>query len=129
MNYSKLAEESSKMFEAFRQAGWNDEWAYELSKTCIREFPVFREMVEEERTPEQVIGYVYFVNGDKEPIYHTEKIANNAVEFRTSTNNYIISEEYDAFLLRTTTSYSKLNPKSNKWEKVYNIKAIEVKNK
>lgn len=129
MNYSKLAEESSKIFEAFRQAGWCDEWAYELSKTCIREFPIFREMIEEEKTPEQVIGCVHFVNGDKEPIYHTEKIAMNAVEFRTSTDSYVVTEEWDAFTLRTTTNYSKLNPKTNKWEKVYNIEAIEVKNK
>ena len=72
MNYTKLAEESSKIFEAFGQAGWCDEWAYELSKTCIREFPIFRDMIEGEKTPEQVIGYVHFKSGAKEAIYKRE---------------------------------------------------------
>lgn len=94
MNYSRLAKESSKIFEAFRQEGWNDEWAYELSKICIREYPIFREMIEEEKAPDQIIGYVYYMNGSKEPFYKREMYNDmGGTVIYTKTNMYRISDE------------------------------------
>ena len=48
MNYTKLAEETRKLYHSFRDAWFNDSEAFELTKFCIKEFPIFRDMIKEE---------------------------------------------------------------------------------
>lgn len=131
MNYTRLANESSKLFEAFRQDGWNDEWAYELTKSCIREFPIFREMIEKEQTPEQIIGYVYFVEGKKELIYKTENESVDSVKIYTENNIYrqVITEEYNgmSFYPVKRVAYYKYNfDKNCEWTRIFDIDRIEI---
>lgn len=120
MNYSKLAEESSKLHEAFRHVGWCDEWAYELTKTCVREFPIFREMIEEERTPERIIGYVHFANGTKESIHNKDidKGTGRTIVY-TENNLYSISTEtvydYHSYIPTEKKVYYILD-KDNSWQ-------------
>ena len=48
MDYRKLADEAYKLYNAFYNVFLNKDLAFDLTKFCVKEFPIFREMVEEE---------------------------------------------------------------------------------
>ena len=48
MNYSKLSKEAYKLYLAFIDAYFDYNQAFELTKFCIKEFPIFREMINED---------------------------------------------------------------------------------
>lgn len=51
MNYLKLASEAYKLYNAFFDKFYDRDQAFELTKFCIKEFPIFREMIVEEEEP------------------------------------------------------------------------------
>lgn len=48
MNYTKLAAEVRRLYHAFRNAYFTDSESFELTKFCVKEFSIFREMIEED---------------------------------------------------------------------------------
>lgn len=48
MNYSKLSKEAYKLYNAFFDQFFDKDRAFELTKFCIKEFPIFREMIKED---------------------------------------------------------------------------------
>ena len=48
MNYNKLSKEVYKLYRTFFDDFLDRDQAFELTKFCIKEFPIFREMIEEE---------------------------------------------------------------------------------
>ena len=48
MDYTKLSQEARKLYDAFFDAFYDRDQAFELTKFCIREFPIFKEMIKEE---------------------------------------------------------------------------------
>lgn len=50
MNYTILSEEAYKLYTSFCNVCFTDSQAFELTKFCIKEFPVFKEMIKEEDT-------------------------------------------------------------------------------
>lgn len=48
MDYTKLSAEAYKLYSAFRDVYFTDSQAFELTKFCIKEFPIFKEMIKEE---------------------------------------------------------------------------------
>ena len=48
MDYNKLTAEAYKMYESFINAGFSTDHAFELTKFCIKEFPIFKNFIVEE---------------------------------------------------------------------------------
>lgn len=48
MDYTKLSAEAYKLYLAFCNAYFDSKQAFELTKFCIKEFPIFKEMIKEE---------------------------------------------------------------------------------
>ena len=55
MNYTKLASEARKLYTALRDEEFDAESACEIVKVCVRDYPIFREMIEKEED-EKIIG-------------------------------------------------------------------------
>ena len=47
-NYDKLTAEAFKMYESFLKAGFCVGDAFELTRFCIKEFPIFKDLIVEE---------------------------------------------------------------------------------
>ena len=47
-NYSNLTTEAFKMYESFISVGFGTDHAFELTKFCIKEFPIFKKLIVEE---------------------------------------------------------------------------------
>lgn len=47
MDYRKLTKEAYKLYTEFCNAYFTNEQAFELTMFCIREFPIFRDMITE----------------------------------------------------------------------------------
>ena len=45
MDYSKLTAEAFKMYDSFINAGFVTEHAFELTKFCMKEFPMFKNFI------------------------------------------------------------------------------------
>ena len=99
MDYTKLAKEAYKMYAALRDEMFDAQQAYGIVKVCVRDYPIFREMVDkEEETPEEnqkdVIGYIHFIAGGKIPIYSTSwDSSTNSMILCTPQGNYRTSDE------------------------------------
>lgn len=48
MNYQKLSHEIYKMYNTFLIDFRDVSQAFELAKFCVKEFPIFRDMIEED---------------------------------------------------------------------------------
>ena len=48
MDYTKLTGEAFKMYESFLNAGFSTDYAFELTKFCIKEFPMFKNFIIDE---------------------------------------------------------------------------------
>lgn len=48
MDYTKLTTEARKLFNSFLDAGFDVDNAFELTKFCIKEFPMFNNFIFEE---------------------------------------------------------------------------------
>lgn len=127
MNYTKLAKEARKLYDAFREEHFDENQSYYLTKECIRDYPIFREMIEKEEEPGEEIGYLYFIDGSREPIYKYVCITGDIYELHTKDNayrqhNYI---EYGglSFSGREVTEYLKFINKN--WEVIYTVDHIE----
>lgn len=48
MNYTKLTAEAFKMYESFISSGFGTDYAFELTKFCIKEFPIFKNFITDE---------------------------------------------------------------------------------
>lgn len=127
MNYTKLASEARKLYTALRDEEFDVNQAYEIVKVCVRDYPIFREMIDKEED-EKIIGYLYFVDGHKEPIYkhvimpyETDEVHTKDGAYRRYTNN-----AYDGFSFRgkEVTEYLKLIDKD--WKKISSIDRIEL---
>lgn len=128
MNYTKLASEARKLYSALRDEEFDANQAYEITKVCVRDYPIFREMIEEERTPENAIGYVSFVNGSKEPIYKVVQVTSDTIEFHTKDGAYRKYTYHECthypFNDIEKHSYSKFIDKE--WKNIYTIHYIEL---
>lgn len=49
MNYKKLANEVYKLYRTFFDVFFDRDQAFELTKFCVKEFPMFKEMIEEDQ--------------------------------------------------------------------------------
>ena len=48
MEYTKLTTEAFKLYESFMNAGFGNDYAFELTKFCIKEFLIFKGFITEE---------------------------------------------------------------------------------
>lgn len=48
MDYSKLTDEAFKMYNSFIYSGFVTEHAFELTKFCIKEFSMFKNLIIDE---------------------------------------------------------------------------------
>lgn len=48
MDYTKLSSEAFKLYESFINAGFPTDYAFELTKFCVKEFPMFKNFIVEE---------------------------------------------------------------------------------
>ena len=48
MDYTKLADEAFKMYNSFIRAGFSFNYAFELTKFCVKEFPIFKDFITED---------------------------------------------------------------------------------
>lgn len=48
MDYTKLTVEAFKMYGSFLDAGFSTDYAFELTKFCIKEFPMFKNFITDE---------------------------------------------------------------------------------
>jgi hypothetical protein len=126
MNYTKLASEARKLYHALRDAEFDANQAYGITEVCVRDYPIFRGMIEED--PKPVIGYIHFINGDKKPIYEKKKSTMNSYELHTDYDIYIVAETYDpySFLGVTSIEYYRYNKDSVMNDRVFNIDRIEM---
>ena len=107
MNYTKLAKEARKLYHALRDENFNDGEAYDITKVCVRDYPIFQEMIEKEED-EKIIGYLYFVDGHKEPIYKYVSITYWTDEVHMNILNCFKGESYvilDYFIHRDCKYY------------------------
>lgn len=127
MNYTKLASEARKLYHALRDENFNDKEAYDITKVCVRDYPIFREMIEKEGD-EKAIGYLYFVDGHKEPIYKYVSISCEMDEVHTKDGAYrrYTYNAYDGFPFRDreVTEYYTFIDKD--WKQIYTIDHIEL---
>ena len=129
MNYTKLASEARKLYTALRDEEFDADSACEIVKVCVRDYPIFREMIEKEETPEEAIGYLYFTDGSKEPIYKYINVHDDTFEMHTKDNvyrqvNYI---EYHALSFngyKTVSDYYTYIDKD--WKRIYTVDHIEL---
>ena len=127
MNYTKLANEARKLYDALREEHFDENQSYYLTKECIRDYPIFREMIEKEED-EKIIGYLYFVDGHKEPIYKYVSITCETDEVHTKDGAYrrYTYNAYDGFSFRgrEVTEYFTFIDKD--WNRIYTIDHIEL---
>lgn len=127
MNYTKLASEARKLYTALRDEEFDAESACEIVKVCVRDYPIFREMIEKEED-EKFIGYLYFIDGHKEPIYKYLSISCETDEVHTKDGEYrrYTYNAYDGFSFRgrEVTEYFTFIDKD--WNRIYTIDHIEL---
>lgn len=127
MNYTKLASEARKLYTALRDEEFDAESACEIVKVCVRDYPIFREMIEKEED-EKIIGYLYFIDGHKEPIYKYLVITSETDEVHTKDGAYrrYTYNVYDGFSFRgrEVTEYFTFIDKD--WKQIYIIDHIEL---
>lgn len=129
MNYTKLASEARKLYTALRDEEFDAESACEIVKVCVQDYPIFREMIEKEETSEEAIGYLYFTNGSKEPIYKYLHVCGDTYEMHTKDNVYrqVIYTERDMFSLsgyKTVSEYYTYIDKD--WKRIYTVDHNEL---
>lgn len=128
MNYTKLASEARKLYSALRDEEFDANQAYEITKVCVRDYPIFRKMIEEEQSPEKAIGYVHFLDGHNEPIYKVVEVTSDTIEFHTKDGVYrkYTYHEYARYDFNDIEKhdYSKFIDKE--WKNIYTIHYIEL---
>lgn len=128
MDYTKLASEARKLYHALRDEEFDAAQAYDITKFCVRDYPIFREMIEKEQSPEEAIGYVHFIAGDKTPIY--------SKKYNPNTDTTTLHTELGDYRIGTETVYDPLKfyPSVNavyyafdgvNWYRLYTIDHIE----
>ena len=127
MNYTKLAKEARKLYNALRDEEFDAESACEIVKVCVRDYPIFREMIEEEEY-EKIIGYLYYVSGIKEPIYKTIELSPDAIEVHTKDGVFkqVTYSDYSGFSFIPVERREYLKFIENDWKYVHNIDHIEL---
>ena len=127
MNYTKLASEARKLYIALRDEDFDAESACEIVKVCVRDYPIFQEMIEKEED-EKVIGYLYFIDGSKEPIYKYLSVTCETDEVHTKDSAYRRHSytEYArySFSGREVTEYFTIIDKD--WKQIYTVDHIEL---
>lgn len=127
MNYTKLAKEARKLYHALRDEEFDAESACEIVKVCVRDYPIFREMIDKEED-EKIIGYLYFVDGHMEPIYKYLSISCETDEVYTKDGAYrrYTYNAYDGFSFRgrEVTEYFTFIDKD--WKQIYTVDHIEL---
>lgn len=127
MNYTKLAKEAYKMYAALRDEKFDAQQAYGIVKVCVRDYPIFREMIAKEED-EKIIGYLYFIDGHKEPIYKYLSISCETDEVHTKDGAYRrhTYNAYDglSFRGREVTEYFTFIDRD--WRQIYIIDHIEL---
>ena len=128
MNYTKLAKEAYKMYAALRDEKFDAHQSYGIVKVCVRDYPIFREMIEKEED-EKIIGYLYFVDGHKEPIYkyvsitcETDEVHTKDGAYRRWTHN-VYDGAYSFNGRKVTEYYTVIN---TEWTRIYTIDHIEL---
>lgn len=48
MDYTKLSTEAFKLYNELLNAGFSTDYAFELTKFCVKEFPMFKNFVTDE---------------------------------------------------------------------------------
>lgn len=127
MNYTKLASEARKLYTTLRDEEFDANQAYEIVKVCVRDYPIFREMIDKEED-EKIIGYLYFVDGHKEPIYKYVSISCETDEVHTKDGAYrrYTYNAFDGLSFRgreVTEYYTFIN---KDWTIIYTIDHIEL---
>ena len=126
MNYTKLASEAYKMYAALRDEKFDAQQAYGIVKVCVRDYPIFREMIEED--PKPIIGYIHFNNGDKKPIYEKKIASMNSYELYTDDCVYHVVDTYDPYSFSGGHGYAyyRCTNATVSNERVFNIDRIEM---
>lgn len=131
MDYTKLAKEARKLYDAFRNEHFDENQSYYLTKVCVQDYPIFREMIKKDGYSENydgVVGYVYFANDHRDPIYEVIEISPGTIEVRTEEDAYrqVTISEYRAyeFTPRTVTEYFKYEDKD--WKQIHFIDYIKL---
>ena len=133
MNYTKLASEARKLYHALRDEEFYEDQAYEIVKVCVRDYPIFQEMIEEEQTTEysidDIIGYLHFVDEHTEPIYKATKVCSNAVDVQTSKETYRVAKEDNPFSFSEDIKFFRYDPERTEtgWIRDFSISEIEMK--
>lgn len=127
MNYNKLVSEVSKLYDAFRNDfGIDDSLAF--TKICLREFPIFREMIEYEPVPPKIIGYVCFKDGTKEAIIDSAYVNSSTYDYFTEEYVYrqheYLGRSFDDIGYKY--QYTRHSIATGKNEIMHNIKDIEL---
>lgn len=128
MNYTKIAEEARKLYSALRDAEFDANQAYGITKVCVRDYPIFREMIEKEHTPEEEKGYIHFIDGHKIPFYSIKWDSTiSSTILTTEEGIYRISDEMvhdmSSFIPTTRSAYYKHDGTS--WYRLYTIDHVE----
>lgn len=131
MNYKKLANEARKLYRAFRDEAFTCDEAYKLTKSCVEEFPIFREMIEEEteevKGPE-IVAFICFKDGSKIPVEKINVSDQDTSFYRTSDCWYKRTAVYYnnpmSFETQTCYRYFKGDDVSG-WSAVSDIRGVE----
>lgn len=127
MNYTKLASEARKLYDAFREEHFDENQSYYLTKECVRDYPIFREMIEKEE-PGEVKGYIHFIAGSKIPIYSTSwDSLTNSMILCTPEGTYRMSDEmvYDINSFGPSMRSVYYAHDGNSWYRLYTIDHVE----
>lgn len=128
MDYTKLAKEAYKFYSALRDEKFDANQAYGITKVCVRDYPIFREMIEAEKTPEQEKGYIHFIDGHKIPFYSTSwDSLTNSIVLCTAEGNYRTSDEmvYDMGSFRPSVRPVYYKHDGTSWCRLYTIDHVE----
>ena len=128
MDYTKLASEARKLYHALRDEEFDAEQAYDITKICVRDYPMFREMIEKEKTPEEVVGYIHFVDGHKIPFYSIKWDSTiNSTILTAEEGIYRISDElaHDLTSFMPTLKNAYYKHDGTCWHRLYSIDYIE----
>lgn len=136
MIYTKLVSEVSKLYDAFHAEFSSHDESLALTKICLREFPIFREMIEEEPVEidsepnKKPIGYIRFTNGTLEAIYDVVCIDPYTCDYYTDKFRYRATRttacSYRGNAIYNTYRYARLHLESGKEDIVHDIKDIEL---
>ena len=128
MDYTKLTSEARKLYDAFRNEHFDENQSYYLTKVCVRDYPIFREMIEKEQSPEEVKGYIHFIDGHKIPFYSAKWDSTiNSTILTTKEGIYRMGDEmvHDMCSFMPTLRSVYYKQDGTNWYRLYEVDYVE----